>query len=32
MTDDGSKIFDNNADVKAFLDTKLIKILPLQRY
>jgi hypothetical protein len=32
MADDGSEVFDDNADVEAFLDIKIIKVLPLQSY
>lgn len=32
MADDGSEVFDNNANVKTFLDVKVIKVLTLERY
>jgi hypothetical protein len=30
MADDSSKVFDDNADVKAFLDIEIVKVLPLK--
>ena len=30
MTDDGSKIFHNDTNVKSFLDIEIIEVLPLE--
>ena len=30
MTDNGSKIFHNDTNVKSFLDIEIVKVLPLE--
>jgi hypothetical protein len=32
MADDSSKVFDNNTDVKTFLDIEFLKVFPLERH
>lgn len=32
MADDSSKVFNDNTDMKAFLDIEIVKVLPLECY